>query len=129
MLKEQISSNYKVKQLESQIKLLSQIETDFEVLKGKHLYPTQTLTEQELKIKKELETFKELNADLEQCLKAATKETSNDKKQIQLLENKIERTEKEIDDYDQKYRALNKQFNDKLENEMLAHSHTKNELR
>ena len=76
-----------------------------------------------------MDTFKELNTDLEQSLKDIQKASKSDKKQIQVLESKIDELEKDVDQSAQKCRNLVKSHNDKLDQEASAHSSTKSDLR
>ena len=130
-LNEKIESDFKVQQLNEEINDLKQYKADYSELKGMMsiIYINHRYLDKESKLKKELETFKELNTDLEQSLKEANKVSKSDKKQIQLLETKIENLEKDLEGSEDKYRKFNKKHNEKIEAEQNYHSNTKSELR
>ncbi|CAI2377481.1 unnamed protein product [Moneuplotes crassus] len=117
-LKSRLDNDFKTKNLENKIRENMALQDEIK-----------TLQEKESNLLKDIETFKELNADLEKDRKAAIQTTKSDKNQIQILEQKLSKLEKELEESIDKHRKSKEADLDKYESEISAHSQAKADLR
>lgn len=125
MLRGRLDNDFKTKNLEDKIRENMKLAEDIQKLEGKQQGDG---VDKERILAKDMDTFKELNKEMESERKDLVQSVKSLKNQIQILENKNRSLEEELEATFTKHRESRQKDIELYENEVTSHTKTKAEF-